>query len=260
MRSFFKTRVTNQGVVNEQTRNVVFVPDAEHSDTEDLVDDDKDVQLEDDADMPVSDESDESPDSDVSESSGSGDDEGDEAVSSDSESEGEDIPIRTAPKKPKLAGDHFRWRKRAPMEENSSFSGPDFPDPPREDLSPLKYFKMFFDDELISTIVEQTNLYSVQTSNRNINTNKNEIEQFLGILVMMGILKYPQYKMYWLPETRIPAIADCMSINRFQNLKRYFHINDNSSRPRQNDPNYDKLYRIRPMLDSLVSKCREVPP
>ena len=44
VRSFYKTRVTNQGVVNERTRNAVFVPDAEHSDTEDLVDDDKDVQ------------------------------------------------------------------------------------------------------------------------------------------------------------------------------------------------------------------------
>ena len=117
------------------------------------------------------------------------------------------------------------------MVVNSSFSGAGFPDPPAEDLSPLQYFKMFFTDDLFSHIVEQTNLYSVQTSNKNVNTNSSEMEQFIVILLMMSMVKYPQYHIHWSPETRIPAIADCMSINRFQKLKCYVRVNDNSKMP-----------------------------
>ena len=36
-----------------------------------------------------------------------------------------------------------------------------FPDPPEKELTPIEYFKKFFDDELIDHIVEQSNLYSV---------------------------------------------------------------------------------------------------
>ena len=51
---------------------------------------------------------------------------------------------------------------------------------------------------------EQTKMYSVQCIGRSIQTNENEMEQFLGILIMMGVINYPQYRMYWSSETRIP--------------------------------------------------------
>ena len=38
-------------------------------------------------------------------------------------------------------------------------------------------------------IVKQTNLYSVEKSGPSINTNKNEIEIFLGIQMLMSIVK-----------------------------------------------------------------------
>ena len=99
----------------------------------------------------------------------------------------------------------------------------------------------------------------MQISGKSTQTNIQEMEQFLGTMVLMGIIKYPTYMMYWSPETRIPSIADVMSINRFENLERYFHIADNSKMPKQGEANYDKLYKLRPMLQSLVSKCKAVP-
>ena len=71
----------------------------------------------------------------------------------------------------------------------------------------------------------------MQTSGKSINTNAKEIEQFVGILVEMGILKYPQYRMYWDPTTWIPLIANVMGLTHFENIKRYFHLNDNSQIP-----------------------------
>ena len=47
----------------------------------------------------------------------------------------------------------------------------------------------------------------------------------------MGTLNYPQYRMYWDPTSRIPLIANVMGLTRFEILKRYFHVNDNSEQP-----------------------------
>ena len=99
----------------------------------------------------------------------------------------------------------------------------------------------------------------MKISGKSIQTNIQEMEQFLGIMVLMGIIKYPIYRMYWSPGTRIPSIADVMSINRFENLKQYFHIANHSKMPKQREAKYDKLYKVRPMLQSLVPKCRAVP-
>ena len=74
---------------------------------------------------------------------------------------------------------------------------------------------MFFDDELVAHIVHETNLYSVQKTGSSVNTSASEIEQYIGILHTMGIYKLPQYWMFWVNDTRIPQVADTMSIYRF---------------------------------------------
>ena len=51
-----------------------------------------------------------------------------------------------------------------------------------------------------------------------------------------------------------------MSINRFEKIRQYFHSNDNSKNVQSSYPNYDKLYKVRPVVDSVLKKCREIPP
>ena len=253
--SFYKTRLTVHGVTNEPARNAVFVPNSDISDDEDLCDEDKPMEFGDEVD--VVDENVESSEFEDDNESESEEVDAPQESGEDEFSDEDETPTRE--KRQKQRAEQYRWRKRAPMVVILSFSGAGFPNPPAEELSPLQFFKRFFSDDLIAHIVEQTILYSMQRSNKNVNTNSSEIEQFIGILLMMGIVKYPQYHMHWSPETRIPAIADCMSINRFQKLKCYFHMNDNSKMPPRDDPSYDKLFRVRPMLDSIVRNCRNLP-
>lgn len=54
--------------------------------------------------------------------------------------------------------------------------------PPEELLSPKEYFNKFIDKEILLNFVEQTNLYSVQQSCKNINTNIAEIEHSLAYI------------------------------------------------------------------------------
>ena len=121
------------------------------------------------------------------------------------------------------------------------------------------YFKQFFDDDLIKHIADQTNLCSVQCTGISINVDENQIEQYFGILLLMSVIKLPQVRMYWSEGTRIRGIADMISINRFEKIRQYFHCNDNSSCPSKSDQNYDKLFKVRPVTDSVLDKCKSVP-
>ena len=51
-----------------------------------------------------------------------------------------------------------------------------------------------------------------------------------------------------------------MAMKQFENLKRFFHLSDNSKILKKGAPNYDVLYKVRPMLGSLQEKCRNVAP
>lgn len=126
------------------------------------------------------------------------------------------------------------------------------------DMTPFSYFKIFIDDDIINNIVEQTNLYSVQKTANSVNTAYVEICQYLGINILSGIIRMPTYRMYWANETRIPLIADVMSRNRFEKLRTMLHINDNFGMRERDDPKYDKLFKIRPFIDSLRKNFSEI--
>lgn len=120
--------------------------------------------------------------------------------------------------------------------------------------SALAYFRQLFDSDLIDTIVQQTNLYSVQQTGISLDTSCNEIEQFFGILLMMGIVSMPSYTDFWSMTTNYKNISDVMSLKRFQKIRRYLHFSDNISA--QNS--VDQLVKIRPVLDAVVTNCRKI--
>ena len=61
-------------------------------------------------------------------------------------------------------------------------------------------FKLFWTYNI--TLVVQTNLYSVQEQGKNISTCAKEIELFLDMHILMGIMNLPNYNFYWAAETR----------------------------------------------------------
>ena len=61
--------------------------------------------------------------------------------------------------------------------------------------SALQIFLEFFDEDIINSLVHQTNLYSVQ-KNKPISHKKDELLVFLGINIMMGYHKLPSLHHY----------------------------------------------------------------
>ena len=66
----------------------------------------------------------------------------------------------------------------------------------------LDYFKLFITDAMLSSITDQTNLFAVQKQatkpdNKWTPTNKEEMQAYIGLNILMGIVVLPELSMYW---------------------------------------------------------------
>lgn len=112
---------------------------------------------------------------------------------------------------------------------------------------------------MIQDLANATNAYSVEKKGVSINVTHKEMQQYLGILIHMGIVVMSDYRMYWKAETRYDKIANIMNRNRFETIKQYFHIADNTQLPR-NRGTGDKLFKVRPLYDHVLNNCRQIEP
>lgn len=134
-----------------------------------------------------------------------------------------------------------------------------FKDPPLE-MTPYQYFKSIFTDDIVNNLVLQSNLYSIQKTGVSLDSNSNEMEQFIGINVISSLVKMPSYRMYWASNTRFPPIADTIARNRFDKMRTFLHINDNSHMKPKDHPQYDKLFKVRPFLDTIKAGFKSIEP
>ena len=123
---------------------------------------------------------------------------------------------------------------------------------------------MFFDDDL-QHIVNQTNLYARLHPFGRVNYQWNdlmvdELRSFFGIIIATGLVCLPSFKDYRKVNSILSqtGIIKGMSRNRFENICGQLHFNDNSLVPAHGTPGYDRLYKIRPILDTICQKCKSL--
>jgi hypothetical protein len=125
----------------------------------------------------------------------------------------------------------------------------------------LDLFSRFFTEELWDLLVEETNRYAAENVGTTpgarpwSDTTVPEIKAFVGMLMHMGVLKAPRLELYWQKtyrELETPGLAEIMPIRRFQQIWRFFHISNNANMIPRGQPGYDKLYRVRPLLDIIT--------
>ncbi|XP_072384727.1 uncharacterized protein [Diabrotica undecimpunctata] len=150
----------------------------------------------------------------------------------------------------KKVGSNYNWVKEN-FQRNKIPIESEYEAPPNV-LTPLQYFQMFWDDSITQYIAEQTCLYSTFTTGTSINTSSFEIITFIGIEILMGIIRMPSFEVYWLINTRYSIIADVMPIKRLKKLRRLIHFQDNSV-----NANQDRLFKIRYLLERIRSNCNK---
>ena len=180
----------------------------------------------------------------------SSDDDSDDNVPLSELAEAEEA-ICSSSKKLTKAQEHakkYQWKKSNVTAPESTFEG-NFSDPPDEVYSPLTYFKHFIDDDCIRHCTEQTNIYAMQKDGKECAISTDEMERFFGILLYMGLFACPSYRMYWENNSRITCA-----------ILRYLHFNDNNEMSARDYPNYDPLFKIRPLLSSLRTNMMKTEP
>ena len=149
-----------------------------------------------------------------------------------------------------------KWKKEDKQPTVTSFTvvpglNVGFPD----DASELEFFKDYITDELLDIITEQTNISAGQYIASHLDIGPHalgrrwtditfeDIEKFLALSLLMGIVQKPAVHLYWSqnPLLKAPVYNVVMPRNHFQIIHAFFHFVDNMHYD-PTDPKRDRLY------------------
>ncbi|XP_030759059.1 piggyBac transposable element-derived protein 2-like [Sitophilus oryzae] len=115
-------------------------------------------------------------------------------------------------------------------------------------IAPIDLFKLFFPEEFVQFICDETMKYVIFKGNHNFSVSTREMYIYLGILILSGYNKLPARRMYreTKSDTYNHLVSNSISRDRFELIHRYLHVNDNT----KIDPN-NKVYKIQPLIDRV---------
>ena len=170
-----------------------------------------------------------------------------------------------------------------------------------EGNSPLSFFSLLVTNDMLQHIVDQTNLCADQyISSHDLGPHSRvrrwakrvhdiyELFRLLAIIVIMGIVRYPQIESHWstlwpYSNTQFASVSVCTRINsvalgtctcknnmienrgytekclqvmkrdRFTLILRFLHLNDSARYRKRGEPGHDPLYKLRPFIDPLFA-------
>ena len=127
---------------------------------------------------------------------------------------------------------------------------------------PLEMFSKFFDNNLLSLIVRETNRYAAQflaatRSSHTWETDLEELKAYLGFRVVMGVCKLPEIRDYWSTDQKLnnSFISSRITRSRFKEITRYLHFVDNESLPQTGEQEFHRLQKVMPVITEVKNKC-----
>ena len=110
---------------------------------------------------------------------------------------------------------------------------------------------------MVDVIVAETNVYAAQKG-YNVSFTKEDILGYLGMNIAMGIVGLPELQDYWTrePLLNVPWFPSVMSSKKFKAISRFLHFADNALALPRDDPNHDKLWKVRPVINTIQAQSR----
>ncbi|KAJ8965243.1 hypothetical protein NQ314_004255 [Rhamnusium bicolor] len=134
---------------------------------------------------------------------------------------------------------------------------------------PYDYFHLVLDDVLLNLLVRETNRYAAtvflsdKTSENSriikwVDVTIDEMIRFIGLLLHMGTIKCNKIQDYWKTHWlfELNSFSKYMSRDRFLLILRCLHFSENPAVGEA--PPYDRLYKIRPLLDHFHKKIKDI--
>ena len=122
-------------------------------------------------------------------------------------------------------------------------------------------FQHFFDHDILSLIVRETNRFAAQclagaNPSTTWETNLTEIKAYLGFMVVMGVNRLPEIRDYWSvdPMLNNTFTSSQITCKCFEELSRYMHFVDNSTLPLRDEPGFHRLQKVLPIITALREK------
>jgi hypothetical protein len=120
--------------------------------------------------------------------------------------------------------------------------------------TPMDFFHLFFDENLVSTIVDQTNLHYDQTGEASSEASRtpswsdvavDEMYVFLATTMLMSFMKKNKLLHYWSTDKLImtPIFNEIFPLHRYFAIVRYLHFINNTKQPED-----DRLYKVNLIL------------
>jgi hypothetical protein len=151
----------------------------------------------------------------------------------------------TAPKRIKRAvRNEYYWEDRS---RNIASKDPAiFPEPNYtvfRGLSPKGLYDLFFTSELLDRVAELSNQYAMSKFGLSSNISGEEINIFIGILLLSGYNPVTDYEMYWSisEDCENRLVKSAMSRDRFRTIKRCFHLGSKEDRDGEVPDRYKKV-------------------
>ena len=138
------------------------------------------------------------------------------------------------------------------------------------DFKPVDYFKLFFDDFIWGLLSTQTNLYHEQRDTAKMkkfsryqswtDTTKKDIMKYIGLTILMGVKRLPAVPDYWsrLWLFSSSSFRSIMSSKRFDQITGNLHFTNNEEALPKDDPDYDRIWKIRPVLTHIQQRFKTV--
>lgn len=132
--------------------------------------------------------------------------------------------------------------------------------------SVVKEIFLFFTTTVLQHIVDQSNKYALEFLDK-VGRRESwtmitieELLAYLGFMILMGIVKLPSIDDYWRRDEvfHYAPVANRISRDRFRELHRFLHFADNSLLLAPGTPDYDKLGKVRPLINLLAERFSTV--
>ena len=88
-----------------------------------------------------------------------------------------------------------------------------------------------------------------------------EIKKFFAIVIHMSVLRKSSVRDYWSLRQIIQtpyAASVGMSRDRFLAVLTMLHLNNNDAKAARGEPDYDPLFKIRQVIDTLITLFQDV--
>ncbi|KAJ8367236.1 hypothetical protein AAFF_G00323820 [Aldrovandia affinis] len=189
-------------------------------------------------------------------------------------------PLLVSPKKPgrihtpaSQASRHPPWKTETAPDEAPPVSRFQPARPPgvqlnsAENHTPLDLFKLYVTRDAVNTLCENTNKQAAKAQAKGskytwTDVGVEEFYRYIGLLFYMAMVKLHDIRDYWRQNSifSCPFPATIISRDRYRAISWNVHMSD-PDKDQENDrrrgtPQYDKLFRLRPFMDTVQHACK----